>query len=365
MTDILARQTLRSRMVEFHELVRAEFPEVLRVGVAIHEPASGLLRTFIHSTVGPPPFEEYALPLSESRSLTAISGTRSGRVLDDLDAVTDPPAWHTQALRDRGFRSSYTRPFYRGRELAGFLFFDAAIPGFFTTDVVRRLRFVAEQLAMVVLHGLDVVKVLDAALKTGALLTRFRDHETAEHVERVSRYARLVGNAVAPSWGLSDDVVEAIAIFSVAHDIGKVAIPESLIGKNGPLDADETERMKTHTTAGAAIVDGIVADLGIQDHDHLAILRNVVRSHHEVLDGSGYPDGLRGDAIPPEARIIVVADVYDALRSDRPYKKAWSHDEALAYVAASRGRLFEPECVDALLENASALDEIRRSVGSR
>jgi HD-GYP domain-containing protein (c-di-GMP phosphodiesterase class II) len=358
-------QTIRSRLEEFHELVRGDLPGVLRIGVAILERDSGLLRTFLHSTVGPPPFLEYALPLAECPSLTALATSRADRVLDDLDGVADPPAWHSRALRDRGFRSSYTRPFYRAGRLAGFLFFDAAVPGYFTAGVVRRLRFVADQLAMVVLHGLDVVQVLEAALRTSTLLTRFRDHETAEHVERVSRYARLVAQEMAGRWGLADDVVEAIALFSVVHDVGKVAIPESLLGKPGPLAPDEMERMKAHTTAGVAIVDGIVADLGLQDHEHLGILHNVVRSHHELLDGSGYPDGLAGDAIPPEARIIVVADVYDALRSERPYKAAWSHDEALAYLAAARGTLFEPACVDALLAHATALQDIRRRVDDR
>jgi HD-GYP domain-containing protein (c-di-GMP phosphodiesterase class II) len=281
-------------------------------------------------------------------------------VIQDLAVVPEHATFHARALRDAGFRSSYTQPFYRDGTLAGFLFFDAVVADYFEEEVVRRLRVFAEELSSVVLHGLDVVRVLDAVLLTGAVLTRFRDHETAEHVERVSRSAWILGTAVASRWGLSDEVVEATALFAAAHDIGKVAIPESLISKHGPLDAEEFDQMKTHTTVGAEIVDGLVAELGIQDHAHLSILRNVVRSHHELLDGSGYPDGLRGDEIPAEARIVAVADVYDALRSERPYKPAWSPDEALAYLLPASGRLFEPECVEALRKSVKEIEEIRR-----
>lgn len=365
MAETFATETLRSRLAEFHELVGTQLPGVLRIGVALHEPRTGMLRTFLHSTVGPPPFQEYTLPLSESPGLVALAKSHSTRVIQDLAAISDPPAWHARALRDAGFRSSYTRPFYRAGTLAGFLFFDAAVPDYFDAEAVRRLLVFAEELSIVVLHGLDVVRVLDAALRTGAVLTRFRDHETAEHVERVSRSARILGAAVAGRWGLSDEVVEALALFSVAHDIGKVAVPETLLTKNGPLDEREVERMKTHTTAGAEIVDKLVADLGIQDHAHLSILKNVVRSHHELLDGSGYPDGLRGDMIPPEARIVVVADVYDALRSERSYKSAWSPDEALAYLVGASGSQFEPACVEALRASVKEIEAIRRRLDGR
>jgi HD-GYP domain-containing protein (c-di-GMP phosphodiesterase class II) len=210
--------------------------------------------------------------------------------------------------------------------------------------------------------GLDSVRALETALKAGEVFTRARDVETADHDARVSRVARLVGRTVAPIWNLPDRVVEVIALFAAAHDLGKVAVPDTILGKHGPLDARETRLMQTHTTAGAAIIDGIVRGLGIEDHEHLSILRTVVRSHHELLDGSGYPDGLRGDEIPPEARIVAVADVYDALTSPRPYKEAWSHADALAFLTSGRGTRFDPVCVDALLANASALEAIRSSL---
>jgi HD-GYP domain-containing protein (c-di-GMP phosphodiesterase class II) len=206
--------------------------------------------------------------------------------------------------------------------------------------------------------GRDPVGALETALMAGEVFTRAAHEETANHDARVSRVARLVGRTVAPRWNLSDRVVEAIALFAAAHDLGKVAVPDMILGKHGPLDARETALMQTHTTAGAAIIDGIVRGLGIEDHEHLPILRSIVRSHHELLDGSGYPDRLRGDEIPVEARIVAVADVYDALTSPRPYKAAWSHDEALAYIRAGSGTLFDPACVEALLSNEKVLEEL-------
>lgn len=197
---------------------------------------------------------------------------------------------------------------------------------------------------------------LDAALRTGALLTRFRDRETAEHVRRVGRAARVLAEALAPRWCLSDERVEAVAVFAMAHDIGKLAVPEGLLGKNGPLDERESARMKSHTVAGASMVEGMADELGLAHDANLALLSGIVRSHHELMDGSGYPDGLAGDAIPCEARLVAVADVYDALRSRRSYKGPWAQDEVLDYLRAESRAHLDAEAVLAAIGNARELE---------
>lgn len=206
---------------------------------------------------------------------------------------------------------------------------------------------------------------LEAALKTGAVLARFHDVETAAHLAGVARCTRVLASAVAPSWGLSPGVVSAIQLFSVVHDIGKVAVPGELLARNGPLDTDEMARMQAHTTAGAEIVDLLVARVGLQENAHLPLLRRIVRSHHENLDGSGYPDGLSGDAITAEVRIVAVADVYDALRSERPYKPSWPRADVLAHLRETRGRLYDADCVDAAFAHADELEGFRRPAAAR
>lgn len=137
-------------------------------------------------------------------------------------------------------------------------------------------------------------------------------------------------------------------------------MPERILFKARSLSVAETEIMKSHSLIGTAIVDGLVGGLLLQRHAHIALLRNIVRHHHESFNGTGYPDGLAGEAIPKEAPIVTVADVYDALRCERTYKAAWGAAEVLAYVKAERGISLDPECVDAFLSQADYLEEIRR-----
>ena len=135
------------------------------------------------------------------------------------------------------------------------------------------------------------------------------------------------------------------------HDIGKIAIPDSVLLKPGPLTEEETAVMRRHPRIGHELLSGS-QNRFIQTGALIAL------RHHERYDGSGYPDGLVGEEIPLEARIVAVADVFDALISPRPYKQAWDIDAALGYLYAQRGRLFDPRCVDALIRSRPRLDEI-------
>lgn len=354
-------QTLNARLEEIHGRICAEMPGVRRIGIALHDGKTGRLRTFAHSTFGPPPFERYEVPLSDSASLESLAASGGVRVIDDIASIPEESApFHVRSLVDKGFRSSLTRPFYSESRLVGFLFFDAAEPGYFTDGVVLRLGVFSDHLGLLVVHSLELFHVLDAALQTGSLLTRFRDYETAAHVQRVALYARRVAYVLAPSWGLTDEWVEYLSRFAVAHDIGKLAVPERILFKAGALSVAETEIMKSHSLVGTAIVDGLVGGLALDRHAHIGLLRNIVRHHHEHYDGTGYPDGLRGEAIPMEARIVTVADVYDALRTERTYKTAWGSVDVLAYVKAERGVTLDPECVDAFLSQSDDLEELGR-----
>lgn len=175
----------------------------------------------------------------------------------------------------------------------------------------------------------------------------YRDRGTNAFLERMSRVAALV----AEQLGMGEEDVRSIELAAPLHDMGKIAIPDAVLMKPGPLDQDEQAIMRRHPKIGYELL------IGSQNRMIQAGALIALR-HHERYDGSGYPDGLRGEQIPLQARIVAVADVFDALISARPYKPAWTCDAALAYLYLQRGRLFDPACVDALLGARERLDQI-------
>jgi HD-GYP domain-containing protein (c-di-GMP phosphodiesterase class II) len=159
---------------------------------------------------------------------------------------------------------------------------------------------------------------------------------------------------------LSDEFVEYLFLFAPLHDIGKVGIPDRILLKPGRLDGEEWVVMQTHVKIGLDLVDHIVSDLGLSSDPAAQVMRDVVGGHHERGDGSGYPLGLRLEDIPMAARIVAVADVYDALSTQRPYKVAWPEAECLAQLRreASERRL-DSACVEALASADLERAEIR------
>jgi HD-GYP domain-containing protein (c-di-GMP phosphodiesterase class II) len=186
-----------------------------------------------------------------------------------------------------------------------------------------------------------------------------RDGETGNHLERVNRITRLIATAVAPHYGLSDTFVEQVSTFARLHDIGKIGIPDAILLKPGRLDAEEMAVMRTHVRKGLEILDRVLAAQGVADQEATRVMTNLVATHHERLDGSGYPAGLRGEEIPVEGRIVAVADVFDALTHTRPYRQSLSVGEGLAIVRqqADAGQL-DPVCVAALEAQRPALEQI-------
>ncbi len=164
---------------------------------------------------------------------------------------------------------------------------------------------------------------------------------------RVARYAR----AIATQLGESPQDCDQIAIAALFHDIGKVGVSKTLLDKPGQLTAEEFAALKTHTWLGARVLKRNAAT-NLQDSAEVALL------HHEKFDGTGYPFGLRGETIPLSARIVAVADVFDALRSARSYKSAWSTEQALNYLEIEQGLHFDPACVQAFLASSVWVEEV-------
>jgi len=180
------------------------------------------------------------------------------------------------------------------------------------------------------------------------LAAEYKDNETGLHVIRMSHFARILGIAAGMTEREADDLLHAAPM----HDVGKIGIPDRVLQKPGPLDADEWKIMQSHVTIGAEII-------GEHAGGMLALARSIALTHHEKYDGSGYPNRLAGDQIPLVGRITAIADVFDALTSERPYKKAWSEEDALTFLHEQKGRHFDPQLVDLFAEQMPSIREVR------
>ena len=172
----------------------------------------------------------------------------------------------------------------------------------------------------------------------------YRDPETGAHIVRMTQYSALIARHL----GWNEDAVELILQAAPMHDVGKLGTPDHILLKPTQLTDAEFAIMKQHTVTGAAILRDSSSPM-------LQLAAEIALRHHEKFDGSGYPDRLAGEEIPLAARIVAVADVFDALTSSRPYKKAWEIDRAVAVLADGRGKHFDPACVDVFIEH---LDEV-------
>lgn len=206
-----------------------------------------------------------------------------------------------------------------------------------------------------------------ATILAMARLSEQRDNETGQHLERVSSYCKLIAEGLRADGHFVDEIddewIEDLVRSAPLHDIGKVGIPDSILLKPGTLTPEEWVIMKTHTEIGGTTLDAVIQQSSAQGF--LRMGRDIALGHHERWDGSGYPAGLEGDEIPLVARIVALADVYDALTTVRPYKAAWTHEEALAWIEEGRGKHFDPRIVDAFVRRSSEADEIRARLADR
>lgn len=195
-----------------------------------------------------------------------------------------------------------------------------------------------------------------------AKLAEYRDEGTGTHLERIREYAKLIAEALAnnPKYAghITPEYVDDIYQSSILHDIGKVGIPDAVLLKPAKLSDEEFNVIKRHTTLGGDAIQAIEAK--IEGKSFLALGKEIAYNHHEKWDGSGYPRGLSGEAIPLAARIIALADVYDALTTKRFYKEAYSHKRSRQIIVDLKGTHFDPEMVDVFLDLEDEFNRIRR-----
>jgi len=357
LTDIHKTSSLRNKLIATHNSLSEQFPFVCRIAITLYDPATNILKTYLHSSNEDNPLEHYESSLDNAPSLKSLLDKGLPRVINNLVTYENSKNKHTQRIGRQGYAASYTLPMYNNGVFIGFIFFNSYETDVFTENNLQQIDVYAHMISLMVINEITAIKTLSAAIKTTNKLTHLRDPETGSHLDRMSRYSRIIAKELAEKYNLDDSYIEHIFMFSPLHDIGKIGIPDNILLKPGKLNGSEKSIMNTHVTIGREIIDELLEDFGLSNIDYKDMLRNIAEHHHEKMNGNGYPDGQKGEEIPLEARIVAVADIFDALTSVRPYKRAWSNEEAISKLNELAGEVLDQNCVDALISN---LDEVKK-----
>ncbi len=201
------------------------------------------------------------------------------------------------------------------------------------------------------MYSLDSHKDLIDAVWRLAYIAEFREGNNLAHLERIKGYTQVLGRGI----GLTQNEVQLFSVACQLHDIGKVGLPETLLLQQGQYTDAELQKIKRHTTLGAEILSNSASPL-LQAGETIAL------NHHERWDGSGYPNGIRGEEIPLSARLCAIADVFDALTTPRPYKKEISVEDAWRLIAGASGTLFDPQLVQVFTDELPSLLKVKKAV---
>ncbi|WP_404415813.1 HD-GYP domain-containing protein [Marinospirillum sp.] len=349
--------------------IRQKNTQVERFSVALYQPTTDKVRTFFTTSPTQEAISHYDFPLVEAWSLRQIALQRHPRVINDLTQLVPPQQTgkvnpHTQKLVEQGWRASFTSPLLCGDELMGFVFFNSHTAYTFRGDLLYELELYSQLIAQLIYQDHAAIRTLTAAVRSTMALCAGRDPETGGHLERMAQYAQLIAANLEPKWTFSDRQIQHMLLFAPLHDLGKLAVPDRILLKKGKLTQEEFREMQNHTTRGIELLDNVVRTHGLENLPDVQMLKNIVLYHHEKMDGSGYPHGLSGEMIPIEARIIAVADVFDALTSERPYKKAWPVSVALEELQRIAGSHLDADCVEALLSQQQQVESILEQLQS-
>ena len=358
--DLNQQIPLREKLIAAHKSISEIFPFIVRIAITIYDPETTMLKTYLHSSGDDNPLEHYQALLEDAPSLKEILKKGLPRVANNLLTFEDGEHEHTQRIGRAGYAASYTLPMFNDGMFFGFIFFNSNKKDVFNEKVLRQLDIYAHMISLTVLNELTAINTLTAAVKTTGSITHARDPETGSHLDRMSRYSRLIAIELADKYHLDDAYIEHIFMFSPLHDIGKIAIPDSILLKPVKLDDNEQAIMQTHAHKGREMVDELLENFGLKNIEYKSVLRNIAEFHHEAINGEGYPSGMKGDEIPLEARIVAVADVFDALTSVRPYKEAWSNEKAINMLNKLSGETLDQDCVNALIKNIEQVEKIQK-----
>ncbi|NOY67058.1 MAG: HD domain-containing protein [Gammaproteobacteria bacterium] len=359
--DSLALQkdegTLQDKLISIHEVITATFSFVDRISVAVYEQETDLLKIFMASCYGETPLNHHEVMLNDLPLLMSVMNKGKASVIDDVDIFSKDNNIHILQMAELRYVASYVMPVYKNAEFFGFIIFNSGQPNVFEENALHQMDLFGHMISLMVMNELTVAYAGNKKLTDSHVM----DLETGSYIDRMSRYAQLIAGQLAEQYSLADDYIKHIGLFSPLHDIGKGEIPDSILQKKGKLTVQEFELVKTHASKGRDMVDQLLNNFSRDSFRHASILRNIAQYHHEFMNGSGYPHGLKGDEIPLEARIVAVADIFDALTSERSYRKAWSNDVAFAMLKDMAGGQLDEDCVTGLISNVESIENIQET----
>lgn len=354
--------TYQEKLTIVHDVLKKRCPGIDRISIALYDTQTQTLTTFIASPVTESPLVNYEMLLAEGSALCEIATNSTPRIVSDLRIYEDHETTHSRAIVGHGFASSYTHPMYYNKELAGFVFLNSFHNHYFRERILEQVEVFVHLISELIINDLASSRALVAAMRTSISMVQKHDLETGSHLERMSRYSRLIARSMVRQGtaSLDDEQIEQIALFSPLHDVGKIGIPERILQKPARLSPEEREIMSTHTEVGRQIVDDLISNFGFGQLPYIDYLRHIAELHHEAMDGSGYPHGLRGNEISVAARITSVSDIFDALTSQRPYKEPWSNEHAFAMLQLLSIDKLDKDCVNALIDGPGQITEIQK-----
>jgi len=345
--------------------LKVVWPALSRMAIALYEKESDVLHAFLKSPVESTILNHYSEFLANVPSLSVIAESGEARIINNYSEQATDSA-HTLELVAAGVKSSYTVPLYMGEDLLGFIFFDATEEAYFSTEVIDNLSIYTRLIEALLVMEILPVKTLTGMVTSTKRITGFKDEETGKHIGRVAAYVELIATGLADELDLTDEYIEYLWLYAPLHDIGKIAVPDKILLKPTQFTPEEYEEMKLHVTHGLTMIEQIINDFDFGHLHHVDYLKNMIGAHHERWDGKGYPQGLKGEEIPLEGRIMAVADVFDSLSSCRVYRKAFNLDYTFEHLVKNKGTHFDPKIVDVFLsqkEKAVAIYKRHKEMG--
>jgi HD-GYP domain-containing protein (c-di-GMP phosphodiesterase class II) len=298
----------------------------------------------------------------KNTSLERIVDTGEERVINDLEEYVKgkPLKEYNRILLEEGIRSSITFPLKNNIETVGIIFFSSNKKNVYQKDHIEFLKTLANSITMSLEKDIFVDDMIVSSTLALAVLTEDRDPDTGGHLKRMTIYSKAIAEILSRQDKYKDiidiEYISSIERFSPLHDIGKVAIRDDILLKPAKLTKEEFEIMKSHTTYGGDVLRQADENLKKKGRSIFKMGIEIAEGHHEKWDGTGYPRGKKGEDIPLSARIVAIADVFDALTSKRPYKRAFTFEESVDILKEGAGKHFDPYIMNVFIEN---IDEIK------
>ncbi|NLC94648.1 MAG: HD domain-containing protein [Bacilli bacterium] len=291
----------------------------------------------------------------QSTSLFKIIESGQPRIINDLPtSVSNPDTPYNRVVLEAGIKSSLTFPLKLYNKPVGVIFFSHTEKNAYNESHIAFLKTLSNSIAISLYKNLYIDELLYTLVLSLAKLVEARDEDTGEHIERMQKYSAYIAemllvDKVFPE--LTIPMVKEIEKYSPLHDIGKVGVRDDILLKPGKLTEEEYKMMQEHTIYGAKVLKKAEENMLKFDKSIFKVAIDICLGHHEKWNGTGYPFHKKGDEIPLSARIVSVADVFDALTSKRPYKEAFSFEKSIEIIKSESGKSFDPRIVDCLLRH--------------